>query len=119
MTSSITYSSSAPLTDLGFVDAYHDVDDLALVPLDVVPLEPADRTIELEVLFDTMDDGTNHAMFNDITYNAPLVPGVLSELTLGDNATVVSAYGQTSYVWNHLDVIDIVLMNSDAGKHPL
>lgn len=58
-------------------------------------------------------------MFNDITYNAPLVPGILSELTLGENATVVSAYGQTSYVWNHLDVIDIVLMNGDAGKHPL
>ena len=40
--SSITYSPSAQLTDLGFFD------DLALVPLDVVPLEPADRTIELE-----------------------------------------------------------------------
>lgn len=58
-------------------------------------------------------------MFNGITYNSPLVPGMLSELTLGDNATTVSAYGQTSYVWDHLQVIDIVLMNGDAGKHPL
>lgn len=58
-------------------------------------------------------------MFNGITYDSPLVPAVLSELTLGDNATVSAAYGITNFVWNHLDVIDIVLMNGDAGKHPL
>ena len=119
MTSSITYSPSAPLTDLGFVDAYHDVDDLALVPLDVVPLEPADRTIELEVLFDTMDDGTNHAMFNMITYNTPLVPAIMSEMSLGDNATVAGAYGPTAFVIDHLTTFDIVVKNGDAGKHPL
>lgn len=81
ITSSITYDSSASVTDLGFVDAYHDVDDLSLVPVEVIPLEPADRTIELEVLFDTMADGTNHAMFNMITYNSPLVPAVMSEMS--------------------------------------
>ena len=58
-------------------------------------------------------------MFNSITYNAPLVPGVLSELTLAKNATVARAYGPTSIVWNHLDVIDIVVKNADDGKHPL
>ena len=119
MTSSITYSSSAPLTDLGTVDAYHDVDDLALVPTDVIALDPADRTIELEVSFDTMADGTNHAMFNGITYNSPLVPAIMSEMSLGQNATVASAYGPTSFVIDHLTTFDIVLKNGDAGKHPL
>ena len=119
MTSSITYSSSAPLTDLGTVDAYHDVDDLALVPTDVIALDPADRTIELEVSFDTMADGTNHAMFNGITYNSPLVPAIMSDMSLGQNATVASAYGPTSFVIDHLTTFDIVLKNGDAGKHPL
>nr|BAU94255.1 laccase [Pholiota microspora] len=118
VTSSITYDASAPLTDLGFVDAYHDVEDTALVPVEVVAQPPATKTIELEVFFDTMDDGTNHAMFNQVTYNSPLVPAVFSELTLGENATIASAYGPQSFVIDHLDVVDIVIKNGDAGKHP-
>ena len=95
------------------------MDDLALVPIEVKPLPEADRTIELEVLFDTMDDGTNHAMFNMVTYNSPLVPSIMSEMTLGENATVATAYGPNSFVLDHLSVFDIVLKNGDAGKHPL
>ncbi len=66
-----------------------------------------------------MDDGTNHAMFNQITYNMPLVPAVFSELSLGSNATVEAAYGPNSFVVDHMDVVDIVIKNGDAGKHPL
>lgn len=66
-----------------------------------------------------MDDGTNHAMFNQVTFNTPLVPATLSELTLGSNATVAEAYGPYSFVLNHLEVVDIVIKNGDAGKHPL
>ncbi|CAL1708876.1 unnamed protein product [Somion occarium] len=118
VTSSITYNSSAPLTDLGFVDEYFDVPDLDLVPLVVEPMVPATKTVELEVLFDTLDDGTNRAMFNMITYNSPLVPAVLSQVTLGENATIQEAYGPYSIVLDHLEVFDIVLKNGDAGKHP-
>ncbi|KAG6816327.1 hypothetical protein H0H87_006926 [Tephrocybe sp. NHM501043] len=118
VTSSVTYSPSASLTDLGFVDEYHDVNDLSLVPVIKVPQPPATRTIELEVTFDTMDDGTNHAMFNQITYNPPIVPAVFSALTLGSNATVAEAYGPTTFVIEHLEVLDIVIKNGDAGKHP-
>lgn len=50
ITSSITYSGSAPVTDSGLINEYHDVDDIALVPVEVVPqLPPATKTIELEV----------------------------------------------------------------------
>lgn len=114
------YNSSATTTDYGFIDEFVDLNDTALVPIDIVPMyPPADLTIPLVVLLETMDDGTNRGMFNDVTYNAPLVPGILSALTLGENATVAGAYGPTSLVWNHLDVVDIVLMNDDDGKHPL
>jgi len=113
------YNASAPLTNLGTVDAYHDVNDTALVPIVVEAMPLADRTIELEFLFATMDDGTNHGLFNNVTYNAPLVPSILSTLTLGNNATVATAYGPTSFIINHLEVYDIVLKNADTGKHPL
>jgi iron transport multicopper oxidase len=66
-----------------------------------------------------MTDGTNRALFNNITYNMPLVPTVLSEMTLGSNATVPGAYGPLSFVLNHLDVIDLVVQNADTGAHPL
>lgn len=101
------------------MDTYHDVNDTALVPVVVVPMLPADQTIELEITFDTMDDGTNRAMFNQITYNSPLVPTALSVLTLGPNATDVTAYGTTSFVLDHLSAVQIILKNGDAGKHPL
>lgn len=66
-----------------------------------------------------MSDGTNRAMFNRITYNMPLVPAILSELTLGPNATVAGAYGPTSFVLKHLDVVDLLVQNGDTGPHPL
>nr|ANC28028.1 laccase [Polyporus umbellatus] len=118
VTSSITYSSSTSLTDLGFIDTYADVNDTALVPVEVIAAPTANKTIDLEVMFDTMDDGTNHAMFNQITYNSPEVPAILSALSLGDNATAESAYTPLSFVVDFGDVVDITIKNGDAGKHP-
>ncbi|KAJ7723385.1 Fet3 protein [Mycena metata] len=117
-TASITYDQSLPVTDSGTIIAYSDVDDIQIAPLVAVPAPDSTRTIELEVSFDTMDDGTNHAMFNLVTYNSPLVPAVLSALTLGDNATTAAAYGPQSFVLDHFDVVDIIVKNGDAGKHP-
>ncbi|KAF9073368.1 ferroxidase [Rhodocollybia butyracea] len=118
ITSSITYSSSASITDSGPVDAYFTVNDTELVPVQQIAAPESTKTIQLVAAFDTMDDGTNHAMFNQITYNSPLVPAILSELTLGSNATVAEAYGPLSFVVDHMDVVDIVIQNSDAGVHP-
>lgn len=119
ITSSITYNPSAPLVADGTVDEYSDVDDIALVPVTVIAQPPVTQTIELEFLFDTLNDGTNHALINGITYNSPLVPAIFSELSLGPNATTSSAYGPLSFVIDHLDVVDIVIKNADTGKHPL
>jgi iron transport multicopper oxidase len=113
------YNSSGPLIDRGFVDAYHDFNDTALVPVLVEPMLPVDRTVELEVSFDTMDDGTNRAMFNQVTYRSPLVPTALSILTLGSNATDATAYGTGGIVLDHLSAVQLILKNGDVGKHPL
>ena len=95
------------------------MNDTSLVPVIQIAQPRVTKTIELEFKFDTMDDGTNHAMFNQVTYNPPLVPAIFSELTLGENATVESAYGPLSFVIEHMDVVDIVVKNGDPGKHPL
>jgi iron transport multicopper oxidase len=101
------------------VDAYHDFNDTALNPVVVEPMLSVDRTVELEVSFETMDDGTNRAMFNQVTYNYPRVPTVLSVLTLGSNATDATAYGTGGFVLDHLSAVQIILKNGDVGKHPL
>ena len=47
-----------PLTNNGFVDEYHDVNNIALVPIIVMAQPAANKMIELEVFFTTMDNGT-------------------------------------------------------------
>ncbi|KAF8804678.1 ferroxidase [Phlegmacium glaucopus] len=118
ITSSITYDFDAPLKNLGTVNAFKPVNDAALVPIVVVPQPKASTSINLLVNFDLMSDGTNRAIVNNVTFNIPLVPTILSELTLGPNATVQQAYGPSSFVLNHLEVFDLVIQNADTGSHP-
>lgn len=125
ITSSITYNTSAPLQPAGTIDAYHDVDDVSLVPIPAEPqLPPATHTIPLLVVFDTATDGSNRAYFNSVTYNPPVVPAVFSALSLDSvvgpgSSDVASAYGPWNFVLNYGETVDLVVMNSDAGKHPL
>lgn len=95
------------------------VNDTALSPLVPISAPAATRIIELEVDFDTMSDGTNRGMFNQITYTPPLVPALFSALTLESNATVEHAYGPLSFVLEHLEVVDFVIKNADDNMHPL
>lgn len=108
------------------VDEYPIItNDTSLVPIPAEPqLPPATHVVPLLVAFDTMTDGTNRAMFNNITYNTPIVPAILSALSLDEVAgsgasAVASAYGPWNFVLQHGDIVDIELMNSDSGKHPL
>lgn len=62
------------------LEFYQPTDDTVFVPSIVEPqLPPPDTVVELEVTFDTMDDGTNHAMFNSKTFNMPKVPTLLTQ----------------------------------------
>ena len=63
------------------LEFYKFTDDTVFVPSIVEPqLPPPDKVIDLEVVFDTMDDGTNHAMFNSKTFNMPKVPTLLTQV---------------------------------------
>lgn len=118
--------SSFTLTDPKTVDTYESTNDTALVPVNAIAQHSANtiHTIPLLVSFDTMTDGTDRTMFNNITYNMLVVRSVFSAISLdadvGPNAAgVAGAYGPWNHVLEAGDVVDIVLMNSDAGKHPL
>jgi hypothetical protein len=50
------------------VDEYTEFPDQELVPVQVEEELVANVHIELGVFFDTADDGTNRAFFNNITY---------------------------------------------------
>jgi iron transport multicopper oxidase len=60
------------------------------------------------------------AFFNNITYVAPKVPTLYSVLTTGEAATNAAVYGRdtNTFILEHGQVIEIVLNNNDAGKHP-
>jgi len=93
-TSSITYSSSNSLTNLSPVplEFYQHTDDTVFVPSIVAPqLPPPGKVIDLEVIFDTMNDGTNHAMFNMKTFNMPKVPTLLTQVQYA--AQNISVFG--------------------------
>ena len=60
------------------------------------------------------------AFFNDVTYTTPVVPTLYSVMTTGNKATDRTVYGDytNAYVLNKDDIIELVLNNNDAGKHP-
>ena len=121
ITSSITYNSSAPLTNLNTttIPTFHYVNDTSLSPTSPIPQPKSSKKFIVNFNFDLSTDGTNHAFINNVTFNYPLVPTVLSELTLGRNAVVEEAYGESSVVVDHLEVFDVVIQNADTGAHPL
>jgi iron transport multicopper oxidase len=83
-------------------------------------VEP-DESHQLDVLFNTLGDGENYAMFNQISYKAPIVPSLLTALSVPSNySTDATVYGTSTnpYVLGHNNMVQIILNNGDAGKHP-
>ncbi|KAJ6540878.1 Fet3 protein [Mycena vulgaris] len=116
ITSSIAYlpQSSLQITNLGPVAQYKPIDDTALVPLIPQASPFPDVTIELNASFSVMSDGTNRLLFNQLTYNRPLVPALFSALSLA-NPAQASAYGPTTFVLASSKVYEI-LVNNLSGR---
>ena len=77
------------------------------------------QIIDLNVFFNTMDNGVNRAMFNNITYNTPVTPSLLTELNMGENAGDVRVYGTNTFVLHCNEVVKLRVFNWDVGEHPL
>jgi iron transport multicopper oxidase len=103
------------------VDAFYDWDEILMTPLEPEPVLPYDESYPLDVLFDTLGNGVNYAMFNGISYTAPIVPSLLTVLSAPTNYTTdATIYGDYTNpkVLGHNNVVQIVLNNGDTGKHP-
>ncbi|KAG9035834.1 ferroxidase fet3 [Tulasnella sp. JGI-2019a] len=117
LTSSITYAASAPMQEgPASVDYTNTVDDYALVPVLAQPIGTANQTVTLNAFFDTYSDGQNHASFENITFNTPLVPSFLSATSSGSMDPAY--YGPSASVLNYNQVIELLVVNWDVGLHP-
>lgn len=143
ITSTLSYGEGNPVVEGTTVDEYTMFPDGQLVPVEIEAQAEADMKIELGVFFDTADNGSPRAFFNNITYQMPVVPSYLTAVTMGNDSLNPVVYGQTnSFILKHGDMIelyggtcylrelpeeafaetDLVLnrtvINWDAGFHP-
>nr|OQO26383.1 hypothetical protein B0A51_06945 [Rachicladosporium sp. CCFEE 5018] len=117
----LVYDDAASKPAPVLIDAFEPFDDYTLVPQDGLEIyDHVDHSIQLDMKMDNLGDGANYAFFNDITYVEPIVPTLYSVLTTGDNASNPTIYGvnTNSFVLEKGQVVEIVLNNDDAGKHP-
>jgi len=54
------------------------------------------------------------------TYRSPIVPTLFTQVSAGENASLSSTYGaqSPSFVFNHMDMVELKIVNTDAGQHP-
>ncbi|GFF43313.1 iron transport multicopper oxidase FET3 [Aspergillus udagawae] len=117
----LVYNDKAEKPSPALISDFEPYDDFNLVPVDGIALhKEADYTVTLDVTMDNLGDGANYAFFNGITYVAPKVPTLYSALTTGSAATDPAVYGYNTHpiVLKKGDIVDLVLNNDDAGKHP-
>ncbi|KAI0025244.1 multicopper oxidase [Xylariomycetidae sp. FL0641] len=117
----LVYDDDAEKPAPALVDEFRPFDDMTLVPYDEQPLLGApSKTIELDVIMDNLRDGANYAFFNNITYKAPNVPTLYTALSAGEQASDPAVYGSFTnpFVLAQGEIVQIVVNNRDAGRHP-
>lgn len=121
-TAYLQYSSSAPLPTARLLDAYEPLDDMTLVPADLMPTwtDPATHTLTLSMNMGNLGDGANYAFVNNVSYVTQKVPTLYTALSAGADAANPTVYGlhSNSFVLAHGELVELVLNNRDAGKHP-
>ncbi|KAJ2368016.1 ferroxidase fet3 [Coemansia sp. RSA 2607] len=115
----IQYAADAPVKVFDEVD-WSPFNDIDLVPYVKEPALGYDVTYSLDVYFNQFTDALNHGTFNNISYVAPKVPTMFTALSMGEDALNVTLYGQQSNarVLKHMDDVQLVVSNFDAGTHP-
>lgn len=121
-TNTISYSSKNGEAKQAYIDSFkHFTNDFHLVTRAKTELlDTYDYQIKLNVEMENLGDGVQYAFFNNITYVAPKVPTLLTALSAGKLATNPAIYGDNinAFVLEYGEVVEIVVNNHDAGKHP-
>ncbi|KAG0370212.1 Cupredoxin [Gamsiella multidivaricata] len=119
VTGTIVYDAAAPLAPEE-TSQWDEFNDAELVP--VIPEETAlpDKVFALTAVFSVLDDYSNKATFNDITYVMPKVPTLYTALSTGNLSSNPEVYGKFTHplVVQHNDWVEIIINNDDAGNHP-
>ena len=112
-----SHNNFAPSNDSGEKTAF---DDLRLSPLIPKAAVEPDHQVNLTIDFQVTTDGINRGMFNGLPYLAPKVPTINTLFSEGQDALSSTVYGpQTrAIVLDHMDMVELVLNNLDAGDHP-
>ncbi|KAI9023003.1 multicopper oxidase-domain-containing protein [Phycomyces nitens] len=112
-----THSNFAISEDVGMGS---DFDDIDLPPLYKAAAVEPDQQVNLTFQFEVTTDGINRGMFNDLPYLSPKVPTLNTVMSMGELATNLAVYGPQSQaiILDHLNMVEIVLNNLDAGAHP-
>ena len=122
VTAYLVYNDSAPLPD---PPVYYSLgndnfwDDTNYVPLDKEPLlEPVDHQFVLDVNAANIS-GISRFITNNVTYLPPKVPSLYTALTIGDENSNASLYGQVNpLVVAHGAIVEIVINNLNTNLHP-
>ncbi|KAG0268711.1 hypothetical protein DFQ27_005951 [Actinomortierella ambigua] len=119
ITGTIVYSPTASLApeEPSQWDAFDDGD---LVPVVKQASVKPDRQIVLDAVLEVLDDYSNKAMFNSITYVPPKVPTLYTAMTVGNLSTNPDVYGKYAHaiVLKKNEMIELVINNKDPGNHP-
>ncbi|KAJ3142493.1 hypothetical protein HK100_002936 [Physocladia obscura] len=110
------YSATAP----DFNDIMNELDLVPLAVLEALPTPDPKNSFLLEAGFQVYSDGTNHGAFNNTPYVMPVVAPLYTMETIGsqyvDNPAV---YGASAMVVSDFgDSAEIIISNTDSGKHP-
>ncbi|KAJ1962113.1 ferroxidase fet3 [Dipsacomyces acuminosporus] len=115
----IQYREGAPITRDKAID-WSPFKDIDLVPYKREPALGFDATYNMDIYFNQYTDSINHGTFNNITFEMPKVPTMLTAMSMGKDAMNKTVYGpQTNaHILEHMHDIQLVVNNFDVGHHP-
>jgi iron transport multicopper oxidase len=99
------------------------LDDALLVPVEVIPaFENVNNQVTLVADFKVYTDAINHGAFNDTPFVMPKTPLLFTAMGAPSEELAMNPayYGPNSVtaVMRHFDVVELVIINLDAGTHP-
>lgn len=95
--------------------------DHLMVPIVAEAQFTPTRSLELDVFFDTFDDGSNRAsMYDNITWVPPKTPSLMTMMSMGEDSLVPAVYGRQTapQILQAHDVVDLMIINFDGNGHP-
>ncbi|KAF9435748.1 hypothetical protein BGZ76_005611 [Entomortierella beljakovae] len=119
VTGTIVYGESNEMAPTE-TSEWEPFNDALLVPVVPETTSPATQIFTLTASFNVLDDYSNKAAFNDITYVMPKVPTLYTALTTGNLSSNPEVYGKYTHpmVVNYDDWVEIIINNDDPGNHP-